>query len=58
MSQIPDDSAYYAAASEDGDEEECTGEDWRRCPCEACQGRREDYADTLYERKRDEEMGL
>lgn len=55
MSQIPDDSAYYTAASEDGDE--CTG-DWRRCSCEECQGLREDYADMMYERKRDEELGL
>lgn len=55
MSQIPDDSAYYSA--EDSDDE-CSGENWRRCCCEKCQGLREDYADMQYERKRDEEMGL
>lgn len=54
--QIPDDSDYYTAASED--DEECSGEDWRRCPCRACQGHRDDHADMMYERKRDEELGL
>lgn len=53
MSQIPDDRAYYTAEDED---EECSGEDWRRCQCETCQGRREDYDDMIYERKRDEEF--
>lgn len=58
MSQIPDDRAYYAAASDEYDEGECDGEDWKSCQCEKCRGIREDYADMMYERKRDEEMGL
>lgn len=47
---------YYAAECDD--EDDCDGDDWKHCPCDECQGRRDDYADMLYERKRDEEFGL
>ena len=50
---IPDDRAYYTEP-----DDECDGSDWRNCPCDECQGRREDAADAAYERRRDEEMGL
>lgn len=50
--QIPDDRNYYNAELDS----ECDGEDWKQCPCDECQGRRDDYADMLYERRRDEEF--
>ena len=53
MAAIPDDRYYYTEP-----ENECDGKDWRKCPCEKCQEMRDDYADMLYERKRDKEMGL
>lgn len=52
INQIPDDSYYNTEPNE------CDGKDWKNCPCEECQGRREDYADILYERRRDKEMEL
>lgn len=51
MSQIPDDRSYYTA-----EDEGCIGDDWKNCPCEECQSRREDYADMQYQRRRDEEF--
>lgn len=51
QNQIPDDRAYYSVENT-----ECDGRDWENCPCEECQGRREDYADMQYQRRRDTEL--
>lgn len=48
MSYIPDDSRYYDEPEED--------HVWQTCCCEACEDKRADYGDYMYEQRKDEEL--